>query len=62
MKNITSEMIISLDEVNNRLDNAGEKISELENITIKTIHSKYRNYMLSSECSHTINVFNGSYI
>lgn len=35
IKNIISEKWLSLDEINSRLDNAEEKISELENITIK---------------------------
>lgn len=30
IKNIISEMVVSLDEINNRLDNTEEKISELE--------------------------------
>lgn len=30
IKNIISEMVVSLDEINNRLDNTKEKISEFE--------------------------------
>lgn len=30
IKNIISEMVVSLDEINNRLDNTEEKISEFE--------------------------------
>lgn len=35
---ITEEKINKLDETNSRLDTAEEKISDLEDITIKTVH------------------------
>ena len=50
MKNIITEMKILLGEINSILDNAEEKINELEDIIIETIHNKCRNYILSSEC------------
>lgn len=61
-KNVISKMKISLDEINRRLVNVEEKISKLEDITIETIQSIHRNYILSSECPYKLNVFNDSYM
>lgn len=44
------------------LDNAEEKISELEDIITETVHSKYRNHILSSECSCNFSIFIDSYM
>lgn len=62
IKNVNLKMIVSLDGINSRLDNAEEKISEFENITTETIHSKCGNYILLSQCPHNLYVFNGSYM
>lgn len=62
MKNITSEMKISLDEINSILDTTDKMISEFEDTAIETVRSKCRNYILSSECQCNLNIFCGSYM
>lgn len=54
-------MKILPDDINNRLKNVDENISELEDIT-RNYCGRRRNYILSSEPPFDLNVFDGSYM